>query len=76
MACKVNLRSTHIAKAPDELGLVFRHDTSLLQFGFKFSHARAEGLIPLPTCGDILHGGGYAQDAPIGIFEQYDVELD
>src|SRR5208283_657598 len=74
-ACKSNLRSANIAKAPDELGLVFRHDTGLLQFGFKFSQARAEGLIPLPTGGHILHGSRHAEDPPIGIFEQHDVEL-
>jgi len=76
VACKNNLRNAHIAKAPDELGLVLGQNTGLLQFGFKFSQARAEGLILFPTRGDILHGSRHAKHPPIGIFEQHDVELD
>src|ERR1017187_3015472 len=47
-----------------------------LQPGFKFSHTRAQRLVPLPARGHILNAGGCAQDLSIGSLEQRDVELD
>src|ERR1019366_5791423 len=62
------------------LGFVFGRktgqETGLFQFGFRFGQASAQGLVPLPGRGYILKAGGYAEDLPVGILEQHDVELD